>query len=103
MSKYRAKRTEVDGIFFASKKEARRYIELKCLEKAGHIKDMKLQPKFPIEVRGKKICTYVADFTYFHCGIKEKVVEDVKGFITPVYKLKRKLMKAVHGIDILET
>ena len=55
MTKYKAIRTEVDGITFASKKEAMRYKELKFLREQKRISDLVLQPKFPIEVCGKKI------------------------------------------------
>lgn len=100
--KYRNQRTEVDGITFDSKAEARRYSELKLLEKAGQIVGLNLQPSFPIIVNDVKICTYRADFGY---GLPNGslVVEDVKGMKTPAYRLKAKLMKAVHGVEILET
>jgi hypothetical protein len=97
-----AKRTEVNGHVFPSKKEATRYMELFLLQKAGEIKDLELQPKFAIVVNGFKVCTYIADFRYRN-RYGDVIVEDVKGFRTPVYSLKAKLMKAVHGITILET
>jgi hypothetical protein len=53
-----------------------------------------------VEVQGKLICTYVADFKYLENG--KEVVEDVKGFKTPVYKLKKKLVEAIYGIEIIE-
>ena len=105
MTKYRAKRTEVDGIMFASKKEAARYQELKMLERAGKIERLELQPKFRIEVCGQFICTYVADFKYYEPGgrtVFSMIVEDVKGFKTPVYRLKKKLVEALHAITIEE-
>lgn len=94
----------VDGILFASKREAKRYSELKLLLSAKLIDKLKLQPRFPITVEGEKICTYVADFEYVkHIGGKELTfVEDSKGFKTPEYKLKKKLMLACHGIVIQE-
>lgn len=92
---------EVDGYLFASRREAHRYSQLKLLEASGAITDLELQPKFPIIVNGVKVCTYVADFQYNENGAK--VTEDVKGFSTPVYRLKKKLMKAVYDIDILES
>jgi hypothetical protein len=52
-------------------------------------------------VNGVLVCTYVGDFDYWENG--EYIVEDVKGFLTPVFKLKRKLVKALHGITIRET
>lgn len=112
-SKYKSIRTEVDGILFDSKREANRYKELRLLEKAGEIKNLELQKRYDFEINGVKLGFYKADFVY-----REKVyedyhglttsqlfarVEDCKGFKTPVYRLKKKLMKAIHGIDILET
>ena len=101
MSKYGNIKTVVDNITFDSKKEAARYQHLKLLQKAGGIDRLKLQPKFPIEVNGKKICTYVADFSYYYSPA-DLVVEDVKGMKTPVYNLKKKLVKAIYGIEIQE-
>ena len=103
MTKYRAIRTEVDGHVFASKAEARRYQELKLMERAGLIEALRLQPRYPLHVNGRLICTYVADFAYTDLEHGEAVVEDVKGVRTPVYNLKKKLMKALYQIDITET
>lgn len=100
MTKYKAIKTEVDGIMFASKKEAMRYKELKFLRSQYRISDLILQPKFPVEVCGKKICTYVADFLYYENG--QKIIEDVKGVKTPVYRLKKKLVEAIYNITIKE-
>ena len=101
-SKYRAIKTEVDGIMFDSKKEAGRYVELKKRLDAGIIQDLKLQPKFDCIINGKKICTYRADFEYLLVDeigpqgqISYYVVEDVKGFKTDVYRLKKKLVEAL--------
>lgn len=106
MSKYGAVRTEVDGISFASRKEARRYSELKLLERAGEIADLKLQPRYPLVVNGVKVCTYVADFSYhptFRGAVMaQATVEDAKGFKTPEYKLKAKLFAAIHGFPVTE-
>lgn len=96
--KYAAKRT--NG--FASKKEAGRYQELLLLEKARKICDIRTQVPFKLEVNGQLICTYVADSTYHEFGVGD-IVEDVKGYRTPEYKIKAKLMKACHGITIRET
>jgi len=101
VSKYRNKRTEVDGIMFDSKKEAKRYSVLKILEKEGVIKDLRLQVPYKLEVNGVLICTYRADFVYILDP--QIIVEDCKGLRTPIYKLKRKLMRAIHNIEILET
>jgi len=99
--KYNAKKTVVDGITFDSKKEARRYSELKLLEKCGEIHSLELQPRFDLIVNGAKCGYYKADFRYTEKS--KEIVEDCKGFKTPVYRLKKKLVKAIYGVDILET
>lgn len=100
-NKYRAIKTTVDGITFDSKKEAARYEELKLLEKAGEIMYLTLQPRFDLIVNGVKCGFYKADFQYLAIG--KTVVEDVKGVKTPVYNLKKKMIKAIYGFDIFET
>jgi hypothetical protein len=101
MNKYKNVKTTVDGVTFHSKKEANHYLQLKLLVKAGEISDLKLQESYTINVGGVKICKYIADFTYIDkYGVKHVV--DVKGVRTQLYKLKAKLMKAVHNIDIIE-
>lgn len=108
MSKYNSKKTVVDGQKFDSKKEARRYQELLLLEKAGEIKNLSRQVKFVLipsqrDENGKVVereCSYKADFTYEE-GIKT-VVEDVKGYRTKEYIIKRKLMLYHFGIRIRE-
>lgn len=99
--KYGAVRTVVDNITFASKAEAHRYRQLKLLLAGGKITDLEMQKRYKITVNGQLICTYVSDFDYVENG--QKVTEDVKGMRTSVYKIKRKLMMAVHGIDIRES
>lgn len=104
-SKFHNIKTVVDNIEFASKREAKRYGELKLLERAGHITALRVQPRYPLEVAGRKICTYVADFTYRTAGLGVEIVEDVKSPITrkhPVYRLKAKLFEALHGFPITE-
>ena len=101
--KYGNKKTVVDGIKFDSKWESQRYLYLKSLERAGRVKNLELQPRFIITVNGQKICTYVADFQYdkeSKDGEWEHIIEDAKGVETPEFKLKKKLMKAVHNIEI---
>lgn len=98
--KYRAKPTVVDGVRFDSKAEARRYSQLKWMQSAGQISGLALQPKFDCVVEGKKICAYKADFEYWENG--RRVTEDVKGFKTQVYRIKKKLVEALHGIEIRE-
>ncbi len=103
MSKYRAKRTTVDGLTFDSMGEARRWQELKLLARAGEIRHLERQIPYALKVKGIYICDYIADFRYFDCVRQERIVEDFKGFRTAEYLLKRKLMLACHGITILET
>lgn len=100
--KYRNVKTIVDGITFDSAKEARRYGELKLLQRGRQISGLQVQPSFPIVINGVKVCTYKADFGYVD-QIGSPVIEDCKGFKTPVYLLKKKLMLAVYGIEIHET
>lgn len=106
-SKYKAVRCEVDGIKFDSKKEAKRYGELKMMEKAGLISDLKFQPVYELRVNGVKVCKYIGDFEYneYVNGLPLLKVEDVKSEHTrklPVYRLKKRLMKACLNIDITE-
>ena len=106
LSKYRAQPTVVDGRRFHSKAEARRYQELELLRKAGEIvSEVECQPPFPLFLldcysdKPVHICTYLADF---HYTLKdgEMVWEDVKGFDTPMSKLKRKMVWASYGIEV---
>lgn len=97
--KYGAIPTVIDGIRFASKAEARRYQELTLLERNFLIKNLELQPSYQLIVNDQKICRYIADFRYTTPdGIEH--IEDVKGIETPMFKLKRKLMKACLNLDI---
>ena len=102
-SKYKNKKVVVQGIIFDSQKEGYRYLELLSLEKAGIITNLERQVKYPFEVNNVKIGYYLADFAYKE-GDKT-YVEDVKSEFTrklPVYRLKKKLMLACHGIEIKE-
>lgn len=102
-TKYHNVPTVVDGIRFDSKKEAHRWSELKLLQRAGQISDLRRQVRHDLVVNGIKICAYVADFTYTDEAAHRPVVEDVKGGIrTREYILKKKLMRACLGIEITE-
>lgn len=94
-AKGKADRT-ADGIQFHSKKECHHYQILKVLERAGNITGLELQPRFPLIVKGVLICTYVADFRY-KTKAGETVIDDVKGQLTPEYKLKRKLFETLYS------
>ncbi len=98
--KYGNRKTEIDGFLFDSAAESVRYAELMLLIREGSVSDLAVHPVFVIEVNGLKICSYEADFSYQEAGAL--VVEDVKGVKTKEYILKKKLMKAVHNIEIIE-
>lgn len=123
--KYGNKKVVVDGMEFDSKKEANRWAELRILEKAGLISDLRRQVKFVLipaqyeestEVyqrgpnkgkpkRGKLLeheCSYVADFMYRVTETDRTAVEDTKGFQTKDYIIKRKLMLERYKIQIKE-
>jgi len=100
-SKYNNKRVVIDGIKFDSIRESVRYLDLKILERAGEIRNLELQPRYDFVLNGVKMGFYKADFRYIDNGVL--IIEDVKGMKTPVYNLKKKMMKAFHNIEILET
>ena len=102
-NKYKAIATEVDGIRFASRKEARRYQDLMILQRAHKITELELQPKFQLVVNGVKIGRYTGDFKYYDNDKGEYVIEDTKGYPSRDYVLRKKLMLALHGITIFET
>jgi Protein of unknown function (DUF1064). len=98
--KYGNQPTEIGAHKFASKREAKRYAVLASMQEQGEITNLRLQKRYPIVVNGKKVCVYVGDFEYQSGGMV--IVEDAKGVKTSVYKLKRKLMQIVNGIEIRE-
>ena len=108
-SKYHAKKTTVDGITFDSAREAKRWQELKLLERAGAIRDLRRQvryeliPAFDVDGKHYRPATYIADFVYTDAKTGKEIVEDVKGVRTPIYRLKAKLFAAKYGVSILET
>ena len=118
-NKYHARKVTVDGIVFDSRKEADRWRELKLLERAGKITELKRQVKFTLIPTQRKFCceidkngrfkkgevlerpvAYIADFAYMQDG--KYIVEDTKGVKTPEYVIKRKLMLWLKGIRIRE-
>ena len=106
-SKYGNKKVEVNGIIFDSKREARRWLELDALAKAGEIQNLRRQVPYLLipsqRIDGKVVereVKYVADFVYEQNG--ETVVEDSKGHRTKDYILKRKMLLYFHGIRISE-
>lgn len=108
-SKYHSNKIVEDGYMFDSKKEANHFKDLQLLEKVGAISNLQKQVKYVLiptqKEKGKKTeraCTYYADFVYEKDG--KTVVEDVKSPATktPVYVIKRKLMREKYGIEIQE-
>jgi hypothetical protein len=95
MTKYNNRKTVVFGITFDSKKEALRYKELKLLEDSNIIMNLARQVPFELvpKQNGERAVKYIADFVYINVQTGETIVEDVKGFKTDVYKIKRKLFK----------
>jgi len=112
--KYRAQPQEIDGIRFASGREARRYAELRTLEQAGIISGLQVHPEFPIVIDGRDVralpdargrqgrpIKYVADFAYFSGG--QRIVEDIKGgraTDTAASRLKRALVQHIHHVSV---
>lgn len=111
-NKYGAEKVTIDGHVFDSKKEARRYQDLKLLEKAGEIRALELQKPFKFPINGENIryprsktgrkgreIVYQADFSYRN-GENRLTVEDTKGMMTPDAKIKLALMKHINGIEV---
>jgi hypothetical protein len=105
-SKYNNKKVVIDGIEFDSTREGERYLELKLLQKAGLISNLKLQvpfilaPSCVLDGRRKPAMKYKTDFVYEENG--RTVIEDVKGKVTALYRAKKHLMKTVLGLEIKE-
>jgi hypothetical protein len=101
--KYRAVRTFCGHCAkpHPSKAEAKRCGELHWLQDSGAIRLLEREPAFPVTINGKKVFTYKADFGYFTDD--ERVIEDVKGVLTAVYRLKKKIVEAHYpGVKIVE-
>jgi hypothetical protein len=107
-AKYGNRRVEADGYVFDSLREMRRYRELSLLLAAGEIADLEIHPVFELvagvvlDGRRKPALRYAADFSYLDRATDLRVVEDVKGVRTDVYRIKRHLMKAMLGIEVRE-
>ena len=102
-NKYFAKKTVALGLKFDSRWEAERWGQLKSMERAGIVTQLERQIKYELSINDVKICDYIADFRYLleeEDGLSKLVIEDAKGILTPEFKLKKKMMKAIHGIDI---
>ncbi|MCP1674142.1 hypothetical protein J2T57_001244 [Natronocella acetinitrilica] len=101
-SKMGNRKTTINGQVFDSGWEAERYLQLRADEASGLITDLRTQVAFAIIINDMHVCDYVCDFAYLDAD-GEAVVEDAKGYLTPMYRLKKKLMRAVHGIEIRES
>lgn len=95
--KFKAKPTELDGIKFASKKEAKRYRDLKTLQELGEILFFLRQVPFHLQAGVK----YVCDFLVFWTN-GEVTIEDVKGIKTDMYIVKKKMVEATYPVTITE-
>lgn len=101
MNKFRNCPVTVDGEHYDSKREMLYHMDLKNLQRAGQITSLKRQTRFPLEINGVKIGAYFADFEFIENG-RRRVI-DVKSPITarnPVFRLKKKLVKALHGVTV---
>lgn len=96
--KFHNQKTTVDGILFDSKAEAARYITLKARVAKGEIRSFQIKPKY----RFASGITYTADFSFYDVALRQTVVEDVKGFVTPEFRLKKRLMKHEHNVEVQE-
>ena len=100
-SKYHARPCTIDGLRFASQLEARRYQQLKLLQKAGEISELVTQPVFILQEKtvdawtGKTIPrqTYVGDFMYKETTTGRMVCEDTKGFFNQIFRSKWALVR----------
>lgn len=112
-SKFKNQKVVIDGFKFDSKKEGKRYCDLKILQRAGQIEDLRMQVSFELmagvkfenEKRKKPAMKYIADFVYVDMETGLQVVEDVKSLATrklAAYRQKKHLMMSVHGIEIQE-
>jgi hypothetical protein len=106
--KYHVRRTYVPelGRWFASAHEGEQAVMLWRRQRAGEVRGLAFQVRWPIAVGDAHVCTYVADFQYEERqpdGLQWRLrLADAKGFPTPLWKLKKRLMAAVYGIDVVE-
>jgi len=99
-SKYGAKKVTIDGIRFDSIAESRFYSTLKLREQAGEVYEVQMQTPYALTVNGQLVCTYKPDFCFYDATLKRQRVVDVKGVQTKDFIIKKKLMRAVHGIEV---
>lgn len=103
-SKWNAVKATVFGIDFHSKHEANVYLGLRGRQDEGEITQLQTQVHYKVVINGYEICEYIADFSYVENGLLKVV--DAKGASTgsayAMFRLKKKLMLACHGIDVEE-
>jgi len=97
-NKYRAQPVVTEEGRFASKKEYADWCALKLKEKLGHISRLERQVSFDLAVNGQLITRYIADAVFFEGG--KRIVADSKGVLTPEFKLKARLMRAIYNIEV---
>lgn len=107
--KYKAVKTEFDGIVYDSKKEADHAKDLSILLKSGKITGLRRQVIFRWDEKhiiGNKEKSfkrkYIADFVYFDLEQNKTIIVDVKGFRTAEYKKKKKIVECIFEIKITE-
>lgn len=106
-NKYRNVKTEIDGTIFDSQREANLYLHLKALERAGSIRALERQVKFPLNALARtslketKVCYYIADFVCQDLDGRT-CVYDAKGVKTAMYRLKKKWFELQYGLRIIE-
>ena len=101
-NKFGAKKTTIDGLVFDSKWEGATWCNLKIRERVGEIIGLQRQIPFDLIVNGHHVTTYVADFVWTETATGERVVADAKSpaTLTPEFRIKAKLLEALHGIVI---
>jgi len=102
-NKLNAEKAEVDGLRFDSLKEANYYMQLRLMERAGEIKELRVHPKYDLMVNGEKVCGFWPDFEYLDDKGQRHVV-DVKGYkggaTFAIFRLKAKLFHALYGTEV---
>lgn len=116
-NKYHNRKVIVDGLKFDSIKEAKRWRELCLLYRAGEIGEVKRQVEFVLipaqryrddsgKIHTERAVKYVADYTYRDARSGKMIIEDVKGYkggqAYAVFKIKKKLMRFIHGLEVRE-
>lgn len=97
--KYKAKPVNIDGIRFDSTAEALHYMDLKLLERTKDITGLQVHPRYPITINKQPICIVELDFVYRDKQGMPHIV-DIKGHMTALSNLKRKMVEAAYGIKV---